>query len=318
MNAIVTGCAGFIGSHLTERLLKEGFNVVGIDNFSDFYPKEAKEKNLESAIKNPRFILIKKDILNMRFCGLIENMDYVFHLAAQPGVRPSWGENFEIYVRNNILATQKLLEACKDTKIKKFIYASSSSVYGNAETSWFGMSEDRAPKPISPYGVSKLAGEQLCSLYLINFGIPTVILRYFSVYGERQRPDMAFHKFIKSALKGEKIKVYGDGSQTRDFTYISDVIDATMSAINSNVKGKTINVGGGCRITVNETITLLEPLLGSEISVNYVETQKGDAKDTFASINMARRLLNYSPKVELAEGLRREIEWIKSLSSDQA
>lgn len=318
MNAIVTGCAGFIGSHLTERLLNEGLNVIGIDNFSDFYPKKIKEKNIESAINNPRFMLIKKDIIDMNFMGLMENMDYVFHLAAQPGVRPSWGKNFEIYVKNNILATQKLLEACKDSNVQKFIYASSSSVYGNAETSWFGMHEDRVLKPISPYGVSKLAGEHLCSLYLINFGIPTVSLRYFSVYGERQRPDMAFHKFIKSALKGEKIEVYGDGSQTRDFTYISDVIDATMSAINNNVKGKTINVGGGCKITVNESIRMLESLLGSEIYVKYIETQKGDVKDTLANIDTARKLLNYNPKVKLAEGLRREMEWIKSLSSDRA
>lgn len=316
MNAIVTGCAGFIGSHLTERLLKEGFKVVGIDNFSDFYPKEIKEKNLESVIRNPEFMLRKKDMLDMELSNLVKDADYIFHLAAQPGVRPSWGENFEIYVKNNILATQKLLEACKGTKIKKFIYASSSSVYGDVE---LPMREDARPNPISPYGVSKLAGEHLCNLYSRSFYIPTISLRYFSVYGERQRPDMAFHKFIKSALDGKEITIYSDGNQTRDFTYISDVIDATVSAMKGDeLEGEVINVGGGCRISVNEVIKILEHLLKKEIAANHIQKQKGDVVDTLADICKAQEFLNYHPKVKIEEGLKKEIEWIKSLSSSRA
>jgi len=305
MKALVTGCAGFIGSHLTERLLRKGYKVIGIDCFTDYYAREIKERNIENALNEKNFKLIGEDILEM---NEYPDVDYIFHEAAQAGVRASWGNSFEIYTRNNIEATQKLLEFYKDREIKKFVYASSSSVYGDAE---LPMREDSLLKPVSPYGVTKLAGENLCYLYWRNYNVPTVSLRYFTVYGPRQRPDMAIHKFVKAILNGEEITVFGDGTQTRDFTFIDDVVEANILAANSEIEGGVFNVGGGGRISVNKLIKLLEEIIGKEARINYIEKQKGDVWDTLADTTKISDALNWEPEVKIEEGLKRFVEWYK-------
>ena len=305
MKALVTGCAGFIGSHLTERLLRKGYKVIGIDCFTDYYAREIKERNIENALNEKNFKLIGEDILEM---NEYPEVDYVFHEAAQAGVRASWGKSFEIYTRNNIEATQKLLEFYKDREIKKFVYASSSSVYGDAE---LPMREDSLLKPVSPYGVTKLAGENLCYLYWRNYNVPTVSLRYFTVYGPRQRPDMAIHKFVKAILNGEEITVFGDGTQTRDFTFIDDVVEANILAGNSEIEGGVFNVGGGSRISVNKLIKLLEEIIGKEARIKYIEKQKGDVWDTLADTTKISNELNWEPEVKIEEGLKIFVEWYK-------
>lgn len=304
MKALVTGCAGFIGSHLTERLLNEAFEVIGIDCFTDYYPREIKERNIAQALKHRNFKLIKADILEMK--GFPE-VDYVFHQAAQPGVRASWGQNFEIYTRNNVLATQRLLEFYKDN-IKKFIYASSSSVYGDAE---LPLKEETVLKPISPYGVTKLAGENLCYLYHNNYGIPVILLRYFTVYGPRQRPDMAIYKFTHAISKGEEVIVYGDGIQIRDFTYVDDIVEATLLAAESEFAEEVFNIGSGNRISVNELIRQIEEIMGKKAKLEYVERQKGDVKNTWADISKLKAMLNWESKVRVEQGLNNYIKWFK-------
>lgn len=309
--ALVTGAAGFIGSHLSERLLSLGMEVTGIDCFTDYYPASIKENNISKLATSKNFTLIKENLLSMDLQKVLDGVDYVFHEAAQPGVRASWGKSFSIYVEDNIIATQKLLESLKDKKIKKMIYASSSSVYGDAEK--YPTMETDTPKPVSPYGVTKLAAENLCYLYSKNFGVPVVSLRYFSVYGPRQRPDMGFNRFIRSIIKNEEIIIYGDGKQTRDFTYVSDVIDANIAAIKESVKtGEAFNIGGGSTISVNDTIKLLAGISGQEPKVKYIETQKGDVMHTGADISKARRALAYAPKVNIRAGLEKEYEWLKN------
>jgi len=305
MKALVTGCAGFIGSHLTERLLREGYKVIGIDCFTDYYAREIKERNIENALNEKNFKLIGEDILEM---NEYPEVDYVFHEAAQAGVRASWGKSFEIYTRNNIEATQKLLEFYKDREIKKFVYASSSSVYGDAE---LPMREDSLLKPVSPYGVTKLAGENLCYLYWRNYNVPTVSLRYFTVYGPRQRPDMAIHRFVTAILNGEEITVFGDGTQTRDFTFIDDVVEANILAGNSEIEGGVFNVGGGSRISVNKLIKLLEEIIGKEARIRHIEKQKGDVWDTLADTTKISNELNWEPEVKIEEGLKMFVEWYK-------
>jgi len=285
MKVLVTGGAGFIGSHLIDRLLELGYEVIGIDCFTDYYSREVKEKNIANALNHRNFELIEEDILEM---DKFPEVDYVFHEAAQAGVRASWGKSFEIYTRNNIEATQKLLEFYKDKEIKKFVYASSSSVYGDAE---LPMRENSLLKPVSPYGVTKLAAENLCYLYWKNYGLPVISLRYFTVYGPRQRPDMAIYKFVKSILESVEIVVYGDGTQTRDFTFIDDVIEATLLAANAddNLNGKVFNVGSGSRISVNELIKRIEDITEKKAKIKYIGKQKGDVKDTWADVSAAKK-----------------------------
>ncbi len=307
---LVTGCAGFIGSHLTERLLKKGHKVVGIDNFSDYYSRKQKERNIADFIENKNFRFIEEDILKVDIENIMEGVDVVFHQAAQPGVRLSWGENFEVYTRNNVNATQRLLEACKGKQIKGFIYASSSSVYGDVQT--MPIREDVTPKPVSPYGVSKLASENLCYLYHKNFGIPVTSLRYFTVYGPRQRPDMAFHRFIRAILKGEEMTLFGTGEQTRDFTYVSDIVEANILAMKSNLSGETFNIGGGSRISVNETISIIEHIIGKKAKIRHKESQRGDMKHTAADITKAMGI-GYKPQVGIERGLEEQIRWLESV-----
>ena len=303
MRSLVTGCAGFIGSHLTEKLLQEGHIVAGIDCFTDYYSRAIKENNIKKALDHKNFTFIEEDILNI---SKFPDVDYVFHQAAQAGVRASWGKSFEIYTRNNILATQKLLEYYKDSNMKKFVYASSSSIYGNVDE--LPIHEETPKKPFSPYGVTKLAAENLCSLYYTNYGTPTVSLRYFTVYGPRQRPDMAICKFVHAALKGDAIEEYGDGNQTRDFTYISDVIKANLLAATGDVVGENFNIGGGSRISVNDLVRLIEDATGKNIKVNHAGSQKGDVRDTYADTSKARKMINYLPVVRIEQGVKMYVE----------
>ena len=310
MKVLVTGCAGFIGSHLVERLLEEGYHIVGIDCFTDYYSEDMKRKNMEGFKNNENFEFIEKDILDVNLMPVLEGVDYVFHLAAQPGVRASWGKNFEVYTRNNILATQRLLEACKDLEIKRFVFASSSSVYGDSKE--LPLKESLYPKPVSPYGVTKLAAENLCVLYYKNYGIPVVSLRYFTVYGPRQRPDMAFHKFIKAVLEEKAITIYGDGNQTRDFTYVSDAVNATVLGMKGE-PGEIYNIGGGSRISVNKAIEVIEELTGKKAKIKYEPFQKGDMRDTYADISKAENELGYKPEIDINTGLKKQTEYVRNL-----
>jgi len=308
---LVSGVAGFIGSYLAERLIKEGHQVIGVDCFTDYYPRIYKERNLENLLECEHFKFYEANLIDIDLVRLLGDIDYVFHEAAQAGVRASWGKNFQIYTENNVLATQRLLEAAKEVELKKFVYASSSSVYGDAET--FPTSEEVTSRPISPYGVTKLAGEHLCHLYYKNFGVPVVILRYFTVYGPRQRPDMAFHKFIKAMLKGDEIVVYGDGNQTRDFTFVDDVVEANILAMDADVVGEVFNIGGGSRVSVNQTIEMLKEIIDSNVEIKYIKAQKGDVRHTAADISKARESLGYEPKVRLMDGLCKEVEDLDGL-----
>lgn len=311
MKCLVTGAAGFIASHLCRRLLREGYEVIGIDCFTDYYPRWIKERNIEPLLKEKRFEFISEDLDALDVKSFLKRAGQVFHLAAQAGVRTSWGENFSDYIKNNIHITQKLLEGSKDIPVEKFIFASSSSVYGL--TPVLPMAENNPLSPLSPYGVTKLAAEQLCFLYFQNYGIPAISLRFFTIYGPGQRPDMAFHKFFKAIAEGKEITVYGDGSQTRDFTYIDDVLDAIMAASRTGRLGETYNVGGGHREKLEAVFPLLEEICQKKMQVQREEKQKGDVLHTFADIGKARRDLNYMPKTDLKEGLREEWEWIRKL-----
>jgi len=311
LRCVVTGCAGFIGSHLTEALIARGHHVVGIDCFVDYYPRTTKLANLAAMRGSPLFTFVEADLLQCDLHGLLDGVDCVFHQAAQAGVRASWGQNFSIYTQNNILATQRLLEAAKEHPLRRFVYASSSSVYGDAPE--LPVTEDALPRPISPYGVSKLAAEHLCRLYWVNYGVPTVSLRYFTVYGPRQRPDMGFHKFIRALLTGEEITIYGNGEQTRDFTYISDAVAANLACLEADVAGQVFNIGGGSRTSVNRVLSILESISGRKAIVRRVESQKGDVRDTYADTSRAREMLGFRPSVPIEEGLRMELEWLSGV-----
>jgi len=305
MKALVTGCAGFIGSHLTDRLLADGYTVTGIDCFTDYYARSIKETNISNARKNPRFKFIKKNIMEM---NAFPEVDYIFHEAAQAGVRTSWGRDFEIYTRMNIESTQYLLESYKEKNLKKFVYASSSSVYGDVA---LPMKESVRLQPVSPYGVTKLAAEHLCYLYWKNYGVPTISLRYFTVYGPRQRPDMGIYKFVRAILNGDPITIYGDGTQTRDFTYIADIVDANIKAAYSPITGESFNIGGGSRITVNELIRIIEEKCGKKGSIIYGDQQKGDVTDTLADISITLTKLGWTPHISVREGIRSFVDWYK-------
>jgi len=310
VKACVTGTAGFIGSHLTGALLDRGAEVVGIDCFSDFYPRPIKESNLAANTGRAGFRFVEARLQDADLPALLNGVTHVFHLAAQAGVRKSWGRDFQAYTGNNVEASQQLLEACVGLPLHRFVYASSSSLYGDRVT--IPMREDALPQPVSPYGVTKLAAEQLCYLYHVNHGVPATSVRYFTVYGPRQRPDMAFHRFIKAALTGQPITLYGDGEQTRDFTFVSDAVAATLAAGERGVPGRAYNIGGGSRVSVNHVLDLIGRLAGAPLDVRREAAQKGDMRDTFADTSLARADLGFIPAVSLEEGLEAEYRWLSS------
>ena len=310
MKALVTGAAGFIGSHLTSALLDRGAEVTGLDCFTDYYPRPIKDANLEVNRRRSGFQFVEDSVQTAPLDRLLDGATHVFHLAAQAGVRKSWGRDFRVYTENNVDATQRLLEACVGRPLHRFVYASSSSVYGDNVT--IPMREDALPQPVSPYGVTKLAAEQLCYLYQVNHGVPAASLRYFTVYGPRQRPDMAFNRFIRAALKGEPITLYGDGKQTRDFTFVTDAVAATIAAGERGVPGRAYNVGGGSRVSVNHVLDIVARLAGRPLDIRREGSQKGDMRDTCADTSRARADLGFAPRVSLEDGLEAEYRWLST------
>jgi len=308
MKTIVTGAAGFIGSHLSEHLIQAGHTVVGIDVFTDYYPRNRKEQNLATLHATDRFTLVESSLAEADWPRLLDGVTWVFHLAAQAGVRKSWGRDFHVYTVNNVEGTQILLEACKGRPIERLVYASSSSVYGDDVP--LPMREDALPQPVSPYGVTKLSAEQLCHLYYANYGVPAVSVRYFTVYGPRQRPDMGFHKFFQSAMRNEPVSVFGDGRQTRDFTFVSDAVTATVSASTRGTPGGVYNIGGGSRIELLDVFELIGRVTGRPLRLNMIEPQAGDMRDTYADTARARAELAFAPAVTLEQGLRAQFQWM--------
>jgi nucleoside-diphosphate-sugar epimerase len=304
MRTVVTGAAGFVGSHLCTRLLEQGDDVVGIDAVTDFYDVALKERNLAALTAWDSFSLQRVDLLDAPLRHLLDGAEVVFHLAGQPGVRPSWGSEFGLYAQRNIMATQRLLEALRDVPVRKIVFASSSSVYGDAES--YPTAETVRPKPRSPYGVTKLAAEHLCELYRTNFGTPTASLRLFTVYGPGQRPDMAFSRLVGAALHGNSFPLYGDGRQTRDFTYVGDVTAAMRAAALSGWTG-VANIGGGSRTSLVEVIQIVTSLADRAVKTEQRPAQPGDVRDTAADTARARRAFGYAPAVPLAEGLARMV-----------
>ncbi|MDJ0467307.1 NAD-dependent epimerase/dehydratase family protein [Rhodococcoides fascians] len=307
MKSVVTGAAGFVGSTLANRLSEIGHDVIGVDVFTNYYDSGIKKNNRQGL--DPSVNFVEADLNTMDLDDLLDGVDYVFHQAGQPGVRSSWGSDFGIYTEMNILATQRLLEAAgRSASIRKFVYASSSSVYGDAEH--YPTDELARPMPRSPYGVTKLAAEHLCTLYAKNFNVPTVSLRYFTVYGPRQRPDMAFNKFISAATDESALEVYGDGHQVRDFTYIDDVVAANISAaLQSTEPGDVFNVSGGSNVSVREVIAILSGLAGKELDVAFGEPVPGDVRRTGGNAVKIREVLGWSPSVGIKEGLKRQWEY---------
>ncbi len=311
MRALVTGVAGFIGSTLAERLVRDGADVVGIDCFTDYYARAIKERNVAALLSGPRFRLVEAAIQAAPLADLLSDRTHVFHLAAQAGVRKSWGRDFNVYTENNVAATQVLLEACVGLPIEKLVYSSSSSVYGDEVP--LPMRENVMPQPLSPYGVTKLAAEQLCVLYWHNFKVPTTSLRYFTVYGPRQRPDMGFHKFLRATLTGQPIPVFGDGEQTRDFTFVADAVEANLLAAARGTPGGVYNIGGGSRVTVNDVLQMIGRVTGRQPVIERLSTQKGDMRHTFADTTRAKADLGFTPRVGLEEGLTAEHRWLMSI-----
>ena len=309
-HALVTGAAGFIGSTLADRLLADGVRVTGVDAFTDYYDPALKRRNLEGAQRQPGFRLLELDLGRDDLSALPE-VDVVFHQAAQAGVRASWGRDFAAYVHHNVLATQRLLERYRDAKLERFVYASSSSVYGDAER--YPTDEGMLPRPYSPYGVTKLAGEHLVLLYGRNFGLPVSALRYFTVYGPRQRPDMAFHRFCRALLKGEPIPVFGDGRQSRDFTFIDDAIEANLRAWKRGAAQGVYNVGGGSQVEVLEAIRILERALGATATLRFEARPPGDPLRTRADATRLQADLGYATRVAIEEGLAAEAAWARGL-----
>ena len=310
MKVLVTGAAGFIGSHLCERLLQfDETEVIGLDGFINPSLKQTKERNLTWLLAHPRFRFHQVDLREANLESILDGVQVVYHLAAMPGVRTSWGTDFQAYVDHNISATQILLEAVRNFPLKKFIYISTSSVYGEKVGK---VAEDCIPTPLSPYGVSKLTAEYLCKVYQQSYGIPIVILRYFTLFGPRQRSDMAFHRFINAILHRKPLSIYGDGKQTRDFTFIRDCVEGTVTALHvDGVIGETINIGGKERASILEVIAILEDLLNERANLKFMEQLRGDPKDTWADISKAQTLLNYNPLSSLKSGLEEQINDIR-------
>lgn len=304
--ALVTGCAGFLGSHLCEELLSRGYEVIGIDSFSDYYPRAMKESNVATLREAPAFQMVEADLAETSVEPLLPGVDVVFHLAAQPGVQPSFGRGFGAYLRDNVQATQRLLEAAVRHDLAAFVYASSSSVYGDQEV--YPAREDAPVRPVSPYGSTKVITEQLASAFWRSHGVPVVGLRYFTVYGPRQRPDMAFSRFIARALSSRPVPVSGDGHQVREFTYVADVVRATVAAAERGERGSVYNVGGGKPFALLDVIELLKAVLDRPVEVEHRGAVPGDPRRTEADVRRAVRDLGYRPTTPLAQGLAAQVE----------
>jgi UDP-glucuronate 4-epimerase len=309
VKAMVTGAAGFIGSQITEACLDAGWHVIGVDCFTSYYAPEQKRSNLRAAEHSPAFEFVDTDIAVAPLDDLLDGVDVVFHQAGQPGVRTSWSEGFASYLHHNVDATQRLLEASRRSgTLTRFVYASSSSVYGNAPA--YPTNELDLPRPQSPYGVSKLAGEHLCGVYGREFGVPTVALRYFTVYGPRQRPDMATHRLIEAALHGTMFRLFGDGTKVRDFTFVGDVVRANLLAAQSDVPPATVmNIAGGSSGTMAELVELVQVITGQQIMIEWLPDASGDVDRTGGSIELAQRLLGWQPRHTLRSGLESQIQW---------
>lgn len=305
MRILVTGCAGFIGSHLTDALLAQGHEVTGIDAFTPTYDRAIKLHNLAQARDFAAFRLVAADLVEADLAPLLADVEVVFHLAGEPGVRQSWGERFSAYSRNNLQATARLLDACQGRPLRRFVFSGSSSIYGDApDLPW---RENTCPQPRSPYAITKLAAEHLCRAFHLDFGLPATILRYFTVYGPRQRPDMAFHRFLRAIRAGESLPLFGDGQQTRDFTFVDDIVAGTLAAAGTDeAVGQTFNLGGGSRVTLNDVLTLLGQITGATVQAAPRSQQAGDVRHTWAEIGAAQRTLGYQPRVPLAVGLQRQ------------
>ncbi|MDW3215095.1 MAG: NAD-dependent epimerase/dehydratase family protein [Ilumatobacteraceae bacterium] len=304
---LVTGSAGFIGSHIVDACLDRGDRVIGVDVMTDYYDVGQKRSNIEGARSDDRFEYLEVDINDMPL-DLLDGVDVIFHQAGQPGVRSSWRDQFDEYVHRNVSATQRLLEAAVQRGVERFVYASSSSLYGNAER--YPVDESMRPQPFSPYGVTKLAAEHLCSLYGGNFGLSTVSLRYFTVYGPRQRPDMATHRLFEAALNGTPFPLFGTGDQLRDFTYVGDVVRANLLAGEADVEpGLVVNIAGGGQSSMHDLIAEVEAVSGRTIQIDRLDPERGDVGRTGALTDRARELLRWEPQVALREGLERQYEW---------
>jgi UDP-glucuronate 4-epimerase len=310
---VVTGCAGFIGSHLTEALLAAGDSVVGVDVFTDYYARELKERNLHDARLQSAFTLVEADLADAGLASLFTGVDGVFHLAAQPGVRTSWGEDFSVYARNNVVATQRVFDAAAAAGVR-VVWASSSSVYGEAEG--YPTSEEATPRPVSPYGVTKLTCEHLADAYALNHGLDAVGLRYFTVYGPRQRPDMAFARLVAATLADRPFPLYGSGEQSRDVTYVGDAVSATVAAIARGRSSEIYNVGGGNETTLRAVIELCEQIAGRRLKIAQKPRPPGDVARTAADIRRARTVLDWSPRTSVAEGLEAQMAWARSEPED--
>ncbi|GIG28920.1 NAD-dependent epimerase/dehydratase family protein [Cellulomonas marina] len=310
MKALVTGAAGFVGSTLSGRLLADGWSVVGVDALTPYYDPALKLENLDGLTGD--FTLHKARLQDLDLEELLADVDVVFHQAGQPGVRASWGQEFSVYTEHNIEATQQLLEAARSApRLRRLVYASSSSVYGDAQR--YPTVETDRPAPVSPYGVTKLAGEHLCSLYAVNFGVPTVSLRYFTVYGPRQRPDMAFTRFLTAARTGGSLRLYGTGEQIRDFTFVEDVVSANVLAATQDVPaGTVLNIAGGTNVSVLAVFDIIREVSGRPLAIDRFPKSDGDVFRTGGDATRARELLGWVPQVGIEEGLRRQWEWVEA------
>jgi len=308
MKTLVTGAAGFIGSHLAGTLLDAGATVKGIDCFTDYYARSLKEANLATLQRREGFSFVEGALQDVDLKPVLAGITQVFHLAAQAGVRKSWGRNFDVYTRDNVEASQRLLEAVAGMPIERFVYASSSSVYGDHVA--LPVREDALPQPLSPYGVTKLAAEHLTNLYWANHGVPAVSVRYFTVYGPRQRPDMLFRRIFAALQEGKPISIFGDGEQTRDFTFVQDAVNGTIAAAKRGAPGHVYKIGGGSRVSLNHVLDLIAKVTGRRVAVQREPAQKGDMRHTYADTSLARRDLGFDPRVSLEEGLTQEYRWI--------
>lgn len=310
-NVLVTGAAGFIGSHLCEALIARGDDVVGVDCFTDYYPRFLKQRNLDVLLGKPGFRFVEGDLNDLDLRALFADRSIVYHLAAQAGVRASWGQEFDAYIDHNIRATQRILEALKDRSDLRLVFASSSSVYGKTRT--LPTPEDIILCPNSPYGATKASCEHLLALYRENWGVDCVALRYFTVFGPRQRPDMGFHKFLRALLEDRPLDVYGDGSQSRDCTFVGDIVQATIQAGDTRTKSQVFNVGGGSRKVLRDILGIMEDIVGKKAKIRHGEIEKGDVPHTWAEITRSREEFGYNPRTPVEEGLRQEAEWLAGI-----